>query len=156
MITTHARPVRLSVRLSGSPSACLGVPDRRTDRRTNIMAIVRRFVLTNASRDNKRTFTASCICVAIFRVNVDDMKLGSHSLLFEVSFRYRFYNKNLQSLVHSSKLLTYLKTSTVKKIGDSISSTRTARSCIKSVMVTDDDRRNFSNFSDRRQRITSA
>ena len=35
MITMHARPRRT---------------DRRTDRRTNVMAIARRFVLTNASR----------------------------------------------------------------------------------------------------------
>jgi len=40
MITMHARP---------------SYTDHQTDRRTNIMAIARRFVLTNASRDKSRT-----------------------------------------------------------------------------------------------------
>ena len=35
-------------------SQCTPVPDRRTDGRTNIMAIARRFVLTNASRAKKQ------------------------------------------------------------------------------------------------------
>ena len=36
-------------------SQCTPVPDRQTDGRTNIMAIARRLVLTNASRGNDQT-----------------------------------------------------------------------------------------------------
>jgi len=35
-------------------SQCTPVPDGRTDRRTNIIAIAQRFVLTNASHATKR------------------------------------------------------------------------------------------------------
>ena len=37
-------------------SQCTFVPDRQTDRRTNIMAIARRFVPTNASRANNGNY----------------------------------------------------------------------------------------------------
>ena len=64
---------------------CTPVPDRRTDRRTNIMAIARRFVLTNASRTKMQFSSGVGTTVCKLICCVDSYRLRSCSLTRRLS-----------------------------------------------------------------------